>query len=273
MKAWKAKAPIYWDIEGISLHQYTWGAMPFNEPATGFGEKEYANVLQQTMGMERTIKLHSDIMDKYDPKKKVSLVVDEWGVWLKGMPGTEPLLPPPAKFAARRNCGSHEHQYLRPPCRPRAHDQHRADGECAAGDDPDRRAKMVLTPTYHVYKMYVPFQDATLLPVTLNAGEYRFDKIVLPKVDAIAARSKDGKVWLALTNLDPNNAAQVPISVAGVAARSASGEVLTAERVDAINTFEAPNAVAPRPLSATAEGGSLVLRLPPRSVAVVRLEP
>ncbi|MGA9222634.1 MAG: hypothetical protein WBZ57_15720, partial [Pseudomonas graminis] len=25
MKAWKTRSPIYWDINGISLHQYTWG--------------------------------------------------------------------------------------------------------------------------------------------------------------------------------------------------------------------------------------------------------
>ena len=27
------------------------------------------------------------------------------------------------------------------------------------------KEKMVLTPTYHIYKMYLPFQDATLVPV------------------------------------------------------------------------------------------------------------
>ena len=91
MKAWKAKSPIYWDINGISLHQYTWGSMPFNEPATGFGEKEYATILSQTLNMERTVSMHSAIMDKYDPKKHVALVVDEWGVWLKPTAGTEQM--------------------------------------------------------------------------------------------------------------------------------------------------------------------------------------
>ena len=28
------------------------------------------------------------------------------------------------------------------------------------------KEKMLLTPTYHVFRMYVPFQDATFLPVT-----------------------------------------------------------------------------------------------------------
>ena len=273
MKAWKARSPIYWDINGISLHQYTWGSSPFNEPATGFGEKEYATVLQQTMGMERTVKLHSDIMDKYDPKKKVALVVDEWGVWLQGMPGTEPLhLRQQNSLRDAIAAAMNLNIFARHADRVRMTNIAQMVNVLQAmilTDGP----KMVLTPTYHVYKMYVPFQDATFLPVTFDAGEYRFDKIVLPRVDAIAARGKDGKLWLALTNLDPDNSAQVPVSVAGVAARSAVGEVLTAERIDAFNSFEAPNAVAPRAFSASAAGGSLVLRLPPRSVVVVRLEP
>ena len=91
MKAWKARSPIYWDIDGISLHQYTWGPLPFNEPATGFGEKEYATLLMHTRFIDKTITMHSAIMDKYDPKKHVALVVDEWGVWLKPKQGTETM--------------------------------------------------------------------------------------------------------------------------------------------------------------------------------------
>ena len=66
--------------------------------------------------------------------------------------------------------------------------------------------KMLLTPTYHVFRMYVPFQDATFLPVTVSAGKYRHGDIELPRVDAIAARDAQGKFWLAVSNLDPNRA-------------------------------------------------------------------
>ena len=34
------------------------------------------------------------------------------------------------------------------------------------------KEKMVLTPTYHAFKMYVPFQDAKLVPVQFDAGSY-----------------------------------------------------------------------------------------------------
>ena len=50
------------------------------------------------------------------------------------------------------------------------------------------------------------------------------------------------------------------------------GEVLTAASFNTVNTFDAPNAVAPRPFSAAAKDGKLMLRLPPHSVTVVRLD-
>ena len=34
------------------------------------------------------------------------------------------------------------------------------------------KEKMVRTPTYYVFKMYLPFQDATFVPVTYNGGAY-----------------------------------------------------------------------------------------------------
>jgi alpha-L-arabinofuranosidase len=269
MKAWKTRSPIYWDIEGISLHQYTWGSMPFNEPGRDFGEKEYATILMQTQWMERTIQKHSEIMDKYDPKKHVALVVDEWGVWLKPKPGTEQMFLQQENslrdgIAAAMNINI----FARHADRVRMTNIAQMVNVLQAMIQTDG-PKMVLTPTYHVYKMYVPFQDATLLPISFNAGIYKFDKITLPKVDAIAARGKDGKVWLSLINLDPKNIA----TIGGIAASAAVGEVLTAASFNTVNSFDAPNAVAPKPYSAKAEGGKVVLTLPPHSVTVVQLQP
>jgi alpha-L-arabinofuranosidase len=271
MKAWKSRSPIYWDIEGISLHQYTWGTAPFAEPATGFGEQNYAAVLAQAQYIDRTITKHSAIMDKYDPKKHVALVVDEWGAWLKPNEGTEPM------FLEQQNslrdgmlAAMHINIFARHSDRVRMTNIAQMINVLQAmilTDGP----KMVLTPTYHVYRMYVPFQDAQFLPVTLNAGTYTFDTITLPKVDAIAARGKDGKIWLALVNLDPKGEASVTANVAGVNAITATGQVLTAASFNSVNSFDAPNAVQPKSFNAAAQDGKLVLRLAPHSVTVVQL--
>ena len=212
-------------------------------------------------------------MDKYDPKKHVALVVDEWGVWLKPKQGTETM------FLQQDNslrdgivAALNLNIFARHADRVRMTNIAQMVNVLQAMIQ-TKDAKMVLTPTYHVYKLYVPFQDAMSLPVTFNAGEYKFGAITLPRVDAIAARAKDGKVWLSLTNLDPNNSADVSANVAGISAARAVGEVLTAEAVDTINTFERPNAVTPSPVSVSAADGKITLRLPPHSITVVQLEP
>jgi alpha-N-arabinofuranosidase len=93
-------------------------------------------------------------------------------------------------------------------------------------------------------------------------------------VDAVAARGTDGKLWLSLTNVDPSRPVRIEAKVDGAPVRSVvSGETLTAERVDSINTFESPNAVAPKPLGAAIEAGKIVVTLPPKSVSVFALQP
>jgi alpha-N-arabinofuranosidase len=134
------------------------------------------------------------------------------------------------------------------------------------------KEKMVLTPTYHVFKMYVPFQDATFVPVTFDAGTYTHGDITLPRVDAIAARDATGRLWLALTNVDPNRPAEFDVSLSGITAKSAAGETLTAPKVDSVNTFESPNTVVPKPVSAKVQGGKLALKLEPGSVTVISIE-
>ena len=94
--------------------------------------------------------------------------------------------------------------------------------------------------------------------------------IRLPRVDAIAAQDANGKLWLALTNVDPNRPVQVELNAAGV--KRAAGETLSAPKIDSVNTFESPTTVAPKPVTARSAGNKLVLNLAPQSVTVVALE-
>jgi alpha-N-arabinofuranosidase len=90
-------------------------------------------------------------------------------------------------------------------------------------------------------------------------------------VDAIAARAVNGRLWLALTNLDPTRAAPVEVSAAGV--KQATGETLSSAGIDSVNTFDAPTTVAPQPIAVKSSGGGqIVLKLAPHSVTVVALE-
>jgi alpha-N-arabinofuranosidase len=120
--------------------------------------------------------------------------------------------------------------------------------------------------------MYVPFQDATSVPISFDASTYRHGDITLPRVDAIAAKDAAGRLWLAFTNLDPNQPADAEVSLTGVSGKSATGETLTAPQVDSANTFVSPAAVVPRAVSVNIQNGRLVLTLAPKSVTVVSVE-
>ena len=140
MKGWKARQ-WSWDMDGLSLHNYTVVSFPPKFASVGFDEADYARILQAAIEMDSLITTHSAIMDKYDPEKKIALVVDEWGAWYAPLPGSTPGFPRPAEQRARRADRLAPPQHLRAPRRPRAHGQHRADGERPAGDDPHRQGE------------------------------------------------------------------------------------------------------------------------------------
>lgn len=263
-------APSSDGINGLSMHSYTVGRhWPPSYASVGFGENEYAQFLKDTLNMNDLIDEHSAIMDKYDPQKKVALVVDEWGAWYKALPGTNPA------FLVQQNslrdailAALNLNIFARHADRVRMANIAQMINVLQSMIMTDKDT-MVLTPTYYVYKMYVPFHDATFVPVTYDAGTYRHDDITLPRVDAIAAKDADGKLWLEVTNIDPNRPVEIEINVPGSTAESAVGQTLTAPNVDSVNTFDAPNNVVPKPVSAKAQGGKLSLKLDPKSVTVI----
>src|SRR4051812_15172884 len=261
-----------WDINGLSMHSYTVVRWQDKFKSLGFGESEYAQFLKETLTMDGLINKYSAIMDKYDPQKKVALVVDEWGSWYAPLPGSNP------GFLVQQNsmrdailAALNLNIFARHADRVRGANIAQMINVLQAMIMTDKE-KMVLTPTYHVFKMYVPFQDATFVPVTFDAGAYTHENITIPRLDAIAAKDSSGKLWLQITNIDPNQQVEIEATLAGVTAKSAAGETLTAPKVDSVNTFDTPNAVAPRPISARVQNGRLILTAEPKSVTVLSIE-
>ena len=272
MKAWKGH-DWSWSIEGLSMHNYTWMSWPPSFSSIDFGEREYAMLIKDTLKMEDMIRVHSAVMDKYDPAKKVPLVIDEWGVWLAKLPGSrDGFLHQQNSIRDAIIASINLNMFTRHADRVRMTAIAQMVNVLQAmilTDGP----RMVLTPTYHLFKMYVPFQNATRLPIDFDAGTYSFGDVRVPRIDAIAARGTDGKLWIALTNVDPSKPAEIDAQIAGIRVGAASGTVLTADRVDAINSFDKPDTVVPRPISARVNGGRLQVTLPPKSVTVLSVTP
>ncbi|HEU4903525.1 MAG TPA: alpha-L-arabinofuranosidase C-terminal domain-containing protein, partial [Flavisolibacter sp.] len=77
-------------VEGVALHHYSVINWSKKGDAVNYDENEYFKTMQQALFMDSLIQRHSAIMDKYDPQKKVALVVDEWGGWYDVEKGTNP---------------------------------------------------------------------------------------------------------------------------------------------------------------------------------------
>ncbi len=211
-------------------------------------------------------------MDRYDPRKRVWLVVGEWGTWHQGEPGSNP------GFLYQQNS-------LR--------DAVVAAVSLDVFNKHADRVKManiaqtvnvlqamilthgdqlVLTPTYHFFEMYTVHHDAVLLPIALDAGAYTCGDRTMPAISATASRDASGHIHLSLTNVDPTQPRSVNVSLRGQSVTSVSGRILTADRMNAYNRFEQPNAVRPVAFDgARLDRDKLTVRLPPKLVVVLEL--
>jgi alpha-N-arabinofuranosidase len=271
MKAYQSRQ-WSWDIQGLSLHSYTVVKWPPAFASVGFGVKEYSQILKATLRMEDLVSMHSAIMDKYDPQKRVALAVDEWGAWYAKLPGTtEGFLQQQNSLRDAILAALNLNIFARHADRVRIANIAQMVNVLQAMILTDKE-KMLLTPTYHVFRMYIPFQDATLIPVSFERGSYTHGDVTLPRVDAIAAKDASGRLWLEVTNLDPEQPLEIEASLNGVAAKSAMGETLTAPKVDSVNTFDAPTAVQLKAASLKVQDGKVILTAEPKSVTVISIQ-
>jgi alpha-N-arabinofuranosidase len=264
-------------MQGLSLHFYT---LPTSDwarkgSAIQFGDKEWHATLARTLRMEEFIEKHSAIMDKYDGQKRVGLMVDEWGTWYDREPGRDMgALYQQNTLRDAVVAGINLNIFNRHADRVQMANIAQMVNVLQAMILTDKE-KMVLTPTYYVFKMYKVHQGATLIPVDLTAPEYKLDQASVPALSASASRDKEGRLHLSIVNLDPNRSAEISATVAGVSGptiKSVTGEVLTASRMNAMNTFENPNAIKPTSFSGfKLQGSQLTLSIPAKSVVVLEL--
>ena len=264
-------------IDALSLHYYTVpGGWPPRASATQFDEAGWAETLAGAVKMDELITKHVAVMDRFDPQKRIWLAVDEWGTWYAGDPGTNPgflrqgnTLRDALVAAVHLNIFAKHTERVKMSAIAQMVNVLQA---MILTEDPAKGARMVLTPTYHVFAMYKPYMDATVLPVELKSPWYNKDQWTMPAVSASAVRDKAGVVHVALANLDPNRAHSVSAALTGVTARGVTGRILTAPAITAQNSFDAPAAVAPAAFTgARIENGALSVTLPPKSVVMLDL--
>ena len=262
-------------MNGLSLHYYTVpsGNWSHKGSATQFTEAEWFNTLRRALDMDEVIARHAAIMDRYDPKKHVGLIVDEWGAWYDAEPGTNPgflyqqntlrdaLVAGVTLNILNRHCD-----------RVKMANIAQIINVLQAMILTDKE-KMLVTPTYWVFEMFTVHHDATLLPSELQGADYEFNSEKIPDVSASASRDPAGKIHVTLCNLNPNQPAEVACELRGARARKLSGRVLTAPAMNAHNTFDQPATIQPAEFSAfRITGGGFATTLPAKSVVVLEVE-
>ena len=236
-------------MDGLSLHYYTVSGKSWKEKgsATEFGQEEYFRCLQKALVMDRLITEHSGIMDKYDPEKKVALIVDEWGAWHQAEPGTNP------RFLYQQNtlrdaliAGVSLNIFNSHCARVRMANLAQIVNVLQALIL-TRGGEMLLTPTYHVFDLYQVHQDADLLDFQLDCGDYELNGEKIPALSASVSRDEAGRVNVTLCNLHASARINLEIlfNSAELKLERVEGRVLTADQVNAHNTFEEPDKVKP----------------------------
>lgn len=268
-------------MDAISLHYYTipTGDWSKKGTATGFPVSEWYSTFYQTTRMDQILKDHIAVMDKNDPSKRIALYVDEWGTWYDVEPGTNPghlyqqnTLRDAIVAAANFNIF---HRYTE---RVKMTNIAQTMNVLQAMILTDKE-KMALTPTYYAYKLYVPFQDSTALPVVVTAPMLSAGKDkdgherTFPAFNLTAAKGKDGKVYVGIANMDPADGYVLNINLGTLKAKTVSGDILTAEKTDAHNIPGQKEAIAPTAYKGgKIKGSTLELNIPAKSVIVVRLD-
>ena len=257
-------------FEGVSIHHY---AVNWEHKSSSydFSDEEYFDTMAKAWFMEEFIAKNSRVMDKYDPAKRVALIVDEWGGWYDVDPRGKGALYQQNTVRDAMIAGLTLNIFNNHADRVRmanlAQTVNALQSVILTQDD-----RMILTPTYHVMEMYKVHQDALSAPVAIFSEDYILGNKKLPAVSASASIDRFGKMHLSLTNIDHQKEHKAVIEIKGFNVKKATGRILTSKKIQDHNTFDRPNKVVPQSFDRfTLSGTNLAVAMPPHSVIVLEL--
>lgn len=259
-------------MQGLSLHYYSILNWAKKGSATTFDEAQYAEIMQKTLHLKPMIERHEAIMDQYDPGKRVGLIVDEWGGWYDVEPGTNPaflyqqntmrdaLLAATALNIFNNHCDRIKMANIAQMV------------NVLQAMILTHGKQMIVTPTYYVYQMYMVHHDATMLPTQVSSETYTCQQFKMAALNASASRDSSGIMHITISNLDPHHALEVPVAIRGTRVGKVTGEVLTADALQAHNTFQRPGNVKPVTFSDfQVKGDQISVHMPAASVVELRV--
>ncbi len=270
----KAPENVHGFMDGLSLHYYT---LPYNwdhkGSATEFNEKEYYMTLSKTWFMETLIQQHGAIMDKYDPKKVIGLIVDEWGTWYDVEPGTNPGFLYQQNTMRDALVASINLNIFNGHCdRVKMANIAQLVNVLQAVILTEGE-KMILTPTYHVFDLYKNHMDGELVDSHMDTIQVGLEEqYMIPNLSQSVSQSVDGKLQLTINNASLTESYEVESIIAEATVKSVKGTILC-NKMDAHNTFEAPDTVKPAEFKdVTITNKGVIFTIPACSVLHLELE-
>lgn len=264
-------------MNALSVHYYTVKDWNHKGKSSPFTPEEYYLTLQKCLDIDSVITKHSAIMNQTDPEKTIGLMVDEWGTWWDEEPGTIPghlyqqNTLRDAMVAALSLNVFHKH----------------ADRVKMANiaqvvnvlqsmilTDTKGNGHMVLTPTYYVFKMYKPFQNATSLPSDVQCSSHSFEKgLPIANLQSSSAKTTDGTIIVSLANIDLQKGQEVALALDGYNANSVCGEILTAKNITDYNDFNHTETIKSENFTgAKIKKNQIMVKIPAKSIVVLKIK-
>lgn len=265
-------------MDGLSLHYYTvkgWSGSKGS--ATKFLNDEYYWTIGKCLEIEDVIKKHCSIMDKRDPQKRIGLLVDEWGTWWDEEPGTirghlyQQNTMRDAFVAALTLNIFHRHV-----------DRIKMANIAQVVNvlqsmiltDMRDNGHMVLTPTYHVFRMYQPFQDATALPLEISCDSIKVrENQTIPTIFSSAAKTKDNSIVVSLANISLDKSQDIDIVLDLSTINNITGEILKCKNISDYNDFEHPQTITPHVFKDMKIKKNIIkIKIPAKSIVVLNIK-
>ncbi len=261
-------------MDGLSLHYYVHPeGWEVKGSSTDFDEEVWYKTLNKALYMDALIKRHGKIMDKYDPDKKVGMVVDEWGTWFTAEPGTNPgflyqqnTVRDALVAAITLNIFNKNSDRVKMANLAQMINVLQA-VILTEGD------KMIKTPTYHVMHMYRHHQGAKLLSSELSGlEEIGIGEWKVPNVTESVSMDDDGVITITLGNLSVSDSETVEVVLAEEGYKVKEAKIVSHADMKAHNTFEDPDNVTELDFKDyTNDNDNLSVTLPTSSVVEIRV--
>ncbi|MDD6728419.1 MAG: alpha-L-arabinofuranosidase C-terminal domain-containing protein [Eubacteriales bacterium] len=219
--------------QGIALHYYTVPGDSWDHKgsATDFTVDEYYKTVCKAYHIEELINNHIAVMDSINPQKWVQLIVDEWGTWYDVEPGTNPgflyqqnTMRDAVVAALTLNIfNKHSDRIMMANIAQTVNVL-----QAVILTDGD---EMLLTPTYHVFKMYKEHQENTLLGSYITTDEIKSDsaKMSCPKLIESASIDDNGVIYSTVTNVSETESAEIKCQIADTDVSEITAEILTGD--------------------------------------------